>query len=1097
MHIPQLNNRDTMNSNLMDKLKSFQSLFIFMSKKNSLLNFVNIVNILVEPWTTNRIKEYESLFAQLKTNREKVAVMILTIFFQVPKVSIKSSKILSEKCHIPISDIPNALPQIVFNCLLRLIPVLSVKKDMTYTKVALMCASSLPTSQLRFLFEVFLKYPEFHLAHSVYSIMFDRDPTLSNFLSDNFEKCENLLPYAFSSFSLQPFSNEFILKVVSLFLSGKIQTTSSFFYSFCFYINRRLFPIDFETTDYFVLTLFQKIETFFAPHGHSYLFDLISKTLDDNPLPFISIHLFFQDFDENQIKSVFTSLIKGNGSIKSFFVLSQVVSSEKMKELYSIATCTRFCTYSVMKKNIYFFKRSLEKITSLHFELRMLSKILEIASIPEFENVSFEFLEIFKQFTTTASAMSDILKIFFTRDKKLISGMISRNTETKANVLTALYLLGNSPIVANPRLKTRFKSLTKALIPRINISDLKINCLMPKSLSSTLSRKNLTNEELSLFYYNLTVRQIKPAPFNIDNAVNIIGLFQINRDDLGYKVRENLPVPPDAFININQNQNKENIIPKSEIDQNFIENDATSQNSNGTEQNPIKNDNQISDQNSIEKSNSTETKSNLKRENTINSSTNKVYNLVFQSSIVDSLEPTKNIETKNLNRVNLVPYSTVVYNINPTLIENQESATNLVIQSFADNTEPLLSDNQKTLKLVLQTSVISSMQPTSDVEKEQKIPSKLSFQSTIISNVKPTQESVKNDKTEEIKLVFQSAVISNVKPTLELKPNNSNNLVIQPSLDENFDLIQANLVKTDISVIFSILPTKTSAEIQLENLKKNTISKYNTSTQTKPKKNDFIMSENTTIIEKVPPPTKSKFDICYDLNNTFEFSMLSDDNLSSQEFIEQEEPVIKSDNTTKSKNKDSQLKISENKTQKQLKISDNKNQKQLKISDNKNQKQSKISDNKNQKKNAPTSKELSKSRSYSLSKGNQTFEEKTTKQKSSQPNLPKPPSDAKKNNANQKQSNDMKSKTDNNDLIHQVPRPKSLNNIIDDDDENLHISSDDIGFALPSDDYEFSDSKSSYSLSGLSEFDDEELNKMFGDDKEVQMFADMLLPPDK
>ena len=112
--------------------------------------------------------------------------------------------------------------------------------------------------------------------------------------------------------------------------------------------------------------------------------------------------------------------------------------------------------------------------------------------------------------------------------------------------------------------------------------------------------------------------------------------------------------------------------------------------------------------------------------------------------------------------------------------------------------------------------------------------------------------------------------------------------------------------------VISISPLKTSSQIEMENIQKIPISKFNISTQVSlnQKKNELKLSDNSVITEKALNK-KENIDICYNSNNNFEYNLLSDDNASSELLDQIELDKISSNNQSNQ----NQLKISDMKKQ--------------------------------------------------------------------------------------------------------------------------------------------------------------------------------------
>lgn len=521
--------------------------------------FAALVEIIAAPWSSNNFQKYNLQFSKLKTNQEKVAALLLSIFFQIPKISIKASNFFSEKCHISLSNIPDSLPQTIFDALFRLLSSLAVRKNATYSRVIVTLASSLPLSAIRSFLEILLKYPTIHQLKAIYSIIIQRDNTLFDYFFQNYNKFEKGLS---TCLFLQQFSQEFILKITSLFLSGKVSTSNNLFYSFCYYINHHLFQIQVESTDIFILSLFQQIEQFYFPRSHSILFNLISQSLDEFPLPFMTIHMFYHNFDSKQLKSIFASLINSQSSIQSYFVISQVINSPKLKEIYSISICAKFIIYQPTKKTINFFKKSFERITHLKFELRVLTKVLEITSKAPFTKLSLDFLTILEKFTPTASVLKMILIIFLSKEQKSISNLVNQNL---ISLFTAFYLLGNSPLVTSQIAKKKYVLLIRTVIPLIDLKKIELNCSTTKTISNLISQKDLTVDMIIKFLTKFAVNQIKPQQFNRNNAIELIRLFKLDDLELGYQIEE-----VECFTTDNTIQSTETALSQTMIDKNEI-----------------------------------------------------------------------------------------------------------------------------------------------------------------------------------------------------------------------------------------------------------------------------------------------------------------------------------------------------------------------------------------------------------------------------------------------------------------------------------------------------------------------------------------------
>ncbi|OHS94770.1 hypothetical protein TRFO_39059 [Tritrichomonas foetus] len=500
--------------------------------------FFSLIDLIVEPWTPKKAALYDQAIAEIKNDNEMDAILLLSIFFQVPRYAYLSTKKLCEKYQLQFHEIPNGLPKSFFLDFFKIFPKIASKKDRSYTRVVLICAQLLPKSTLyNFVIEL-MKNPAFHQVQAVFTTLLERDPSLCDLLVDNYEAAERGLCTILSSIVLGPFSEEFLFKVTALFISGKVSTTSPLFQAFCYYINRHLFTIDVQQTDFFILSLFKQLEAMY-PHAHSYIYHNMINTLNYFSLPFVTIHMYYNDFDASQIKSILCSLVRSKGSIKSFFTLSQIFETQKLKELYSIAICGRFCRYEIMKKNIHFMKRSLDFTISLHFELRVLSKIIDIASFPEFEELSLQFLKIVKPFTTTARTLSAILKVFFTREKKRIPELCEKYQDSKANILTSLYLLGNSQMMTTTKKRTRYKSLVKSLIPQMGLKNFTIRGIMPKPLITYLTEKARTTKKIIQYFIDLSTQQLRPFPFDPQIVINMICMYQIDDSDLGHEIKVN------------------------------------------------------------------------------------------------------------------------------------------------------------------------------------------------------------------------------------------------------------------------------------------------------------------------------------------------------------------------------------------------------------------------------------------------------------------------------------------------------------------------------------------------------------------------------
>ena len=120
--------------------------------------FLSIIDLIVEPWSSKKLPIYNDFFSKLKDDVEKDSILLLTIFFQVPKLSYNSTKILCSKYSLNFREIPDNLPRKLFIDFFTLIQVIASKNSRSYTRVVLICSSSLPKNVLNpFLIEI-LKY---------------------------------------------------------------------------------------------------------------------------------------------------------------------------------------------------------------------------------------------------------------------------------------------------------------------------------------------------------------------------------------------------------------------------------------------------------------------------------------------------------------------------------------------------------------------------------------------------------------------------------------------------------------------------------------------------------------------------------------------------------------------------------------------------------------------------------------------------------------------------------------------------------------------------------------------------------------------------
>ena len=703
--------------------------------------FLSIIDLIVEPWSSKKLPIYNDFFSKLKDDVEKDSILLLTIFFQVPKLSYNSTKILCSKYSLNFREIPDNLPRKLFIDFFTLIQVIASKNSRSYTRVVLICSSSLPKNVLNpFLIEI-LKYPNHHQVQTVYYTLLTREPNLILSLVENYSAAERALSTVLSSVSLQTnkFPEEFTFRAASLFLSGRIPTSSHLFQAFCFYINRNIFTIEVNHSDLFVLSLFKQIEAIY-PRAHSFIYHCIEPTLNYFALPFVAIHLYYNDFNAVQMKYIFSSLVRMKGSVKSFFTLSQLINTKPLKDLYSIAICGMFCQYNIQKKNIHFYKRSLEFISCIHFEIRVLTKVLEIAAFPDFEQLSLEFLKIFKPFTETAKVLSALLKVFFTREKKRIPKVLEKYNGKNSSILTSLYLIGNSPLVATSKLKTRYRSLVKALLPQLNMKNFAIDCIMPKPLTKFLSKKTQTSKNLIDFFNGLTTQQLKPILFDPNVAANMIDMFEITNNDLGHPIRENVLEKPTITDN-NDAQNTQ----LSARDQ-FYGGNVTVQKSN------------IGTQTTKPQS----TKFNL-------TASNPLFTLTAESKPINDAitAPSKSVSSASLNqdsKVNLRPES------NPPIQETKENAHKIITKQSKE-LEEMKKQNMKEVTNQSNSNLSGVLSEDENFVEPPKLPKKA---------IKPSIPKLPQKLGNKVMSIPTKQLISNqVANTSKVKSSQDKNLRLQ------------------------------------------------------------------------------------------------------------------------------------------------------------------------------------------------------------------------------------------------------------------------------------------------------------------------------
>ena len=505
--------------------------------------FRKAFDLIAPTFSRKHLPEFEKLVDQLD-DQEKDLIMFMAVAFQIPAVSMRALDYFAKRYKISIENLLEALPNSFYDKFFELLPSMVFIGVNLFSKLALVCSYELPMRVITKFAKTVLNMEKCHQMQPIFHELARRDISIVELLVDEYQpngQAEKALSNILSWIACPSMKFESLCRVAILFLSGKAPMRSPLFDSFGLYVTIHIAKKSLlgANSDVTMMNVFEFLDKSLQEF-HKKTLAKVRESLGEFPLPYIAFSLFFNDFTPAEKKKAMKSLISPRSSIKSFLVVSESLDQEYLRGLYSLSLSAKLSVYQIFKQTISFVPRVVESLSAVHYPYPIILKVFEIASYSEFEKMAFKVLKSIGRFCSLALVARHVLKVFTTREKKRIVSLIANYGGRQIDIVTSMYLIGVSKLVSGPRLKGRYRSLLKAVLGKLAISEMDASKPMPPDLKAFFAKKPKSIGALTTFLENA---KLENDLFDIDKALSDIDKFVVPKVDT-HPPSNASPAPP-------------------------------------------------------------------------------------------------------------------------------------------------------------------------------------------------------------------------------------------------------------------------------------------------------------------------------------------------------------------------------------------------------------------------------------------------------------------------------------------------------------------------------------------------------------------------